>query len=104
MSANERLGLQQPEPVTQTIFYLLARHGGAAIVPIDDVVRDYFSHLSVDKFSRKVLAGAIDLAIVRTDSSSQKSARGVFITDLAAFIDKQRAAAIRERDALRPAA
>jgi hypothetical protein len=51
------------------------------------------------KLLRKVLRGDLALPIVRIETS-QKAAKGVHLSDLAAYIDKRRAAAIRERDLL----
>ena len=64
--------------------------------------RDYFRHLTVDKFLRKVLAGEIDLPVVRMERS-QKSAKGIHINDLAEYFDKQAAAARKECEQLRKA-
>jgi len=64
-------------------------------VSIESVCRDYFRHLTVEKLLRKVLAGQIKLPIVRIEDS-QKAARGVHLSDLAEYIDRQRAKAIKE--------
>jgi hypothetical protein len=72
----------------KTSFLLLAQYDGLAVIPVEWVCRDYFRHLTVEKFLRKVLVGEIALPIVRIESS-QKSAKGVHINDLAAYLDKQ---------------
>jgi hypothetical protein len=82
-----------------TVFFLMAQYGGTPVIPVEWVCRDHFRHLTVEKFLRKVLAGEIDLPIVRMEGS-QKTAKGVHITDLAAYIDKQHEAARKERDQL----
>ncbi|WP_293795049.1 pyocin activator PrtN family protein [uncultured Bosea sp.] len=82
-----------------TVFLLMAQYDGRVIVPLDRVCQDFFCHLSLDKFLRKVGAGEIELPITRIEHS-QKSARGVHLQDLAAYIDKRRAAAVREMKAL----
>jgi hypothetical protein len=46
-------------------------------------------------FQRKVLAGQIKIPITRLESS-QKSAKGIHLQDLANYLDEQRAAAIKE--------
>ena len=53
---------------------ILAFYGGCSVIPLDDVARDWFRNLSADKLQRKVLAGDIDLPIIRIEPS-QKSAR-----------------------------
>jgi hypothetical protein len=78
-----------------TAFLLMAQYNGAAIVPLELVCRDYFRHLTVEKLLRKALAGQIKLPIVRIEDS-QKAARGVHLSDLAEYIDRQRAKAIKE--------
>ena len=62
-----------------TVFLLMARYNGLPIIPVDVVCRDYFQHLNVEKFLRKVLAGEISLPIVRMELS-QKCAKGVPIS------------------------
>ncbi|WP_104012071.1 pyocin activator PrtN family protein [Burkholderia anthinoferrum] len=78
-----------------TVFILMAQYGARAIIPIEDVCRDYFAPLTLPKLLQKISAGDIALPLIRM-STSQKAAKGVHISDLAAFIDKQRAAAIKE--------
>ena len=86
----------------KTTLLLMAQYDGLAIIPVDLVVRDYFRHLTVDKFLRKVLAGEINLPVVRMERS-QKSAKGIHINDLAEYFDKQAAAARKECEQLRKA-
>ncbi|WP_281060566.1 pyocin activator PrtN family protein [Mesorhizobium sp. M2A.F.Ca.ET.029.05.1.1] len=83
----------------RTEFLLMAQYDGAAVIPTEKVCRDYFSHLTPQQFMRKVNSGDIDLAVVRIEPS-QKSATGVHLMDLAAWIDKRRAAAKKENDQL----
>jgi Pyocin activator protein PrtN len=78
---------------------LMARYDGLAVIPLDLVCRDYFRHLTVDKLLRKVMAGDIALPITRMEAS-QKAAKGVHITDLAAYLDRQADAARRECEQL----
>lgn len=82
-----------------TVFLLLAQFGARAVIPIDDVRREYFSHLELDKLLRKISLGEIALPLVRIERSA-KSAKGVYVQDLADYIDTQRAAAVKERDQL----
>jgi len=82
-----------------TLFLLMAQYNGRAVVPIDQVCRDFFGHLTVEKLLRKALRGDLPLPIVRIETS-QKAQRGVHLADLAAYIDKRRVAAVKERDQL----
>ncbi|MBS1164923.1 MAG: hypothetical protein H6R00_948 [Proteobacteria bacterium] len=82
-----------------TLFLLMAQYNAAVIIPLDKVRADFFPHLTMPKLLRKVMAGEIDLPVTRIEGS-QKAAKGVHISDLAEYLDKRRAAAIRERDAL----
>ncbi|SEI99116.1 Pyocin activator protein PrtN [Azotobacter beijerinckii] len=78
-----------------TAFILMAQYNCAAIIPLERVCADYFSHLTPEMFQRKVLAGQIKLPITRVEQS-QKSAKGVHLQDLAEYLDAQRAAAVKE--------
>ncbi|HGM4963236.1 pyocin activator PrtN family protein [Pseudomonas hunanensis] len=78
-----------------TAFVLMAQYNGKAIISIEQLCADYFTHLTPDMFQRKVLAGQIQLPITRLEGS-QKSARGVHIADLASYLDQQRDAARKE--------
>ena len=71
-----------------TQFLLMAQYNGMAIIPLELVCSDYFSHLTPEKMKLKVAAGDIDLPVVRLESS-QKSARGVHLNDLATYLDAQ---------------
>lgn len=83
-----------------TVFLLMAQYDGAAIIPLERVRSDYFNHLTTeDKLWRKILSGAIDLPVVKIEGS-QKAPRGVHLTDLAAYLDAQRAKAVSENDKL----
>lgn len=78
----------------RTEYLLLAQYDGRATLPIETVSRDFFD-LTVDKFMRKVMSGQIPLPIIRMEASL-KAARFVHVSDLAAYLDKQREAATRE--------
>lgn len=78
-----------------TAFLLMAQYDGRAVIPVDDVCRDYFQHLSLEKFVKKVSSGEIRLPMVRMEAS-QKAAKGVHLVDLANYLDQRREAAIKE--------
>lgn len=78
-----------------TAFMLMAQYNGAAIISLERVCADYFTHLTPLVFQRKVLAGEIKLPFTRLEPS-QKSARGIHIADLALYLDHQREAAHKE--------
>ncbi|MER9628351.1 pyocin activator PrtN family protein [Mesorhizobium sp. M0296] len=82
-----------------TAFLLMAQFDGAAVIPVDKVCGSYFSHLTPQQFIRKTTEGEIDLPVVRIETS-QKAAKGVYLLDLAAWIDKRREAAKKECDQL----
>jgi len=73
----------------------MAQYNGRAVIPLADVGRDYFPHLTIEKLSRKAAAGDIPLPVIRIEGS-QKAAKGVHVNDLAAYIDERRAAATKE--------
>lgn len=80
-----------------TVFILMAQYGARAIIPIEDVCRDYFAPLTLPKLLQKIAIGDIALPLVRM-SGSLKAAKGVHIMDPAAYIDKQRAATVRKHE------
>ena len=85
----------------QTSFMLLAQYDELAVIPLEWVRRDYFRHFSsVEKLLRKVQAGEIALPIVRIEGS-QKCAKGVHLSDLASYLDKQAEAARKECEQLK---
>ena len=74
----------------------MAQYEAKSVIPVGVVVRDYFPHLTVDKFLRKVSAGEIALPVTRIEPGSQKGAKGVHLQDLANYIDARREAAQKE--------
>lgn len=87
-------------PPMNTAFLLMAQYNGLAVIPAAVVCHDYFPHLSLDKFVRKVSAGDINIPLIRMEAS-QKCAKGVHLQDLAEYLDVRRAAAKKEADQLR---
>jgi Pyocin activator protein PrtN len=83
----------------KTAFLLMAQYNGKAIIPINDVCRDYFPHLRPTKLVQKISAGEIAIPLVRIESS-QKSAKGVHLADLAEYLDARAEAARKEMIAL----
>lgn len=79
----------------KTLFLLMAQYNGLTIIPLNQVCKDYFTHLTTDMFQRKVMAGQIKIPITRIESS-QKSAKGIHLSDLAAYLDVQRDNALKE--------
>ncbi len=78
-----------------TAFLLMAQYEGRAIIPVEWVCRDYFSHLTPDKFIRKVSLGDLAIPLVRMEAS-QKCAKGVHLNDLAQYLDRRVEAARKE--------
>ncbi|MEP2891372.1 pyocin activator PrtN family protein [Tateyamaria sp.] len=72
-----------------TLFLLMARYNALPIIPIEQVRLDFFNHLSLPKFMRKLNERIIALPVVSLEPS-QKSQRGVHIEDLALFLDNRR--------------
>lgn len=78
-----------------TAFLLMAQYGGAAVIPVEMVCRDYFRHLTPDNLVRKVSAGEIPLPLTRMEDSV-RCAKGVALTDLADYLDRRMEAARKE--------
>ncbi|WP_416768941.1 pyocin activator PrtN family protein [Pseudomonas sp. RHF3.3-3] len=79
----------------KTLFLLMAQYDGQVVIPLKVVCDDYFTHLTPEILQRKVMAGQLKIPITRLESS-QKSARGIHISDLADYLDQQRDSAIKE--------
>jgi hypothetical protein len=71
-----------------TSFLLMSQYEGKAKIPIDQVCRDYFFHLTLTKLIRKISTGEIALPLVRIEDS-QKCAKGIHLTDLARYLDQR---------------
>ena len=78
-----------------TSFLLFTQYGGKAAIPIEDVCRDYFNHLTPEKFLRKVAIGEISIPVIRAEAS-QKCQKSIHLQDLADYLDGRRAAALKE--------
>ncbi|WP_207245658.1 MULTISPECIES: pyocin activator PrtN family protein, partial [unclassified Pseudomonas] len=70
-----------------TLFLLMAQYDGQAVIPLDRVCTDYM-RLTVEKFKRKRLDGEIDIPVVRLGADTQKAALGIYLKDLADYIDR----------------
>jgi hypothetical protein len=81
-------------------FHAAGQYNGLAVIPLEWVQRDYFRHLNVEKLQRKILAGEISLPIVRMEGS-QKTAKGVHVSDLAEYLDRVAEAARTECEQLK---
>lgn len=76
-----------------TLWLLLGMYEGRPFVTATEITRDFFQHLSAEKFIRKVDAGEIDIPLMRIEEST-KATRGVDIRDLATYLDKKRDSAV----------
>lgn len=83
-----------------TQFMLMAQYNGKAIIPLEEVQRDFFPHLKMAQFQAKLLKGDILIPVVRLDPGSQKSAKGVLLTDLANLLEEQNQLLRGRRDEL----
>jgi hypothetical protein len=70
-----------------TAFLLMAQYNGNVIIPLDEVRRNFFSHLTLPKFLRKLSSGDVALPLMRVETS-QKCAKGVHLQDLAHYVDR----------------
>jgi hypothetical protein len=86
--------MTKPTNFNTTLFFLMGQYGMRAVIPADEVCRDFFAHLNLVNFIRRCDDGTIGLPLMRAEPS-QKARRGVHILDLATYIDRQREAAIR---------
>lgn len=93
--------MRAPDPAQPTTVALLREHyGPRVIIPLDRVREDFFDGMSQEHLLRRVSEGKLNLPIVRIDAS-QKSAKGVGLIDLAAYLDQRMEVARKECDQLR---
>lgn len=86
----------------KTVFLLMAQFDGKAIIPVEDVCREYFQHLAPEKFVRKALAGEIALPVVAIEDS-KRAQRGVPLNDLATYLDERMEAGRKDFEKLQEA-
>jgi hypothetical protein len=78
-----------------TFWMLLGRYQSKPIIDINRVCEDFFPHLSPAKFIRKVEDGTIRLPVVKIESS-QKCTKGVYVRDLATYLDDRHQEAVEQ--------
>lgn len=74
----------------------MVRYDAQVVIPVAEVVNDFFPHMTTDTFVRKVSAGTINLPLIRMEPRSQKSFKGVHVGDLARYLEACREAALAE--------
>ena len=88
--------MRAPDPAQPTTVAILReQYGPRVIIPLDRVMEDYFPGVSQEHLLRRIGAGKLDLPVVRIDTS-QKSAKGVALVDLATYLDRRIEAARKE--------
>ncbi|KVX76267.1 pyocin activator PrtN family protein [Burkholderia ubonensis] len=85
--------------MTETLFFLMAQFGPRAVIPLDEVRKEYFNHLDPQVFIRKLVHGEIPLPVLRIEGS-KKTAKGIYMIDLALYIDSRREEVEKERQRL----
>lgn len=55
------------QKMTDTLFFLMAQFGPRAVIPLDEVRKEYFSHLEPHVFIRKLAHGEIPLPLLRIE-------------------------------------
>ena len=86
-----------------TAMLLMAQFGPRAAIPLDEVRKEYFPHLALDKLVTKLNNGDIPLPVTRVEKS-QRGAKFVSLMDLAVYLDTQMEAGRKEYEQLRRAA
>lgn len=72
----------------KTSLILMAQYDGRAIVPLWEICRDYFTHLTPDAFVERAKSGEIQIPIVYMDDG-RRTPRGVHLADLATYIERR---------------
>lgn len=76
-----------------TLWLLLGMYDGRFLIPLEEAVRDHFSHLDPKKLITKVNSGEIKLPVI-TAEDSQRSAKMIDLRDLASYLDERRQEAL----------
>jgi hypothetical protein len=87
----------------KTVLILMAQFGPRVAIPVEDVRREYFSHLETSKFMRKLSSGEIPLPVTRAEKSV-KSVKFISMMDLAIYLDAQMEEGRREYEQMKAAA
>lgn len=85
-------------PCLNTYTMLVLRYM-SPVVPLENVVQDYLSHMSLEIAKRKAVKQELPFPVVRL-GEKQKSSWMVNLSDLAAYIDKQTALAQHDHKAM----
>ena len=85
----------QPRSLNTT-FLLLAQYNGKVVIPLEEVRRDFFSHLTLQKLLRKLSLGDIKLRVRRMDRVTNAPKASICKTDLADYFETRRQAAKKE--------
>ena len=85
--------------MVNTAFLLMAQYNARVVIPLPEVLRDYFGGLSREKFLAKVDKGEIRIPITRMERS-QRGMVGISLVDLAAYLDARMEEARKELEAM----
>lgn len=82
-----------------TTFTMLCMRYMSPVAPLELVVKDYLSHMSLEIAKRKALKQELPFPVVRM-GEKQKASWMVNLADLAMYIDKQTALAQQDHKAM----
>ncbi|BCT88141.1 pyocin activator PrtN family protein [Acinetobacter variabilis] len=80
-------------------FTMLTLRYMSPLVPLENVVEDYLSHMSLEVAKRKAVKQELPFPVVRL-GEKQKASWMVSLVDLAAYIDEQTALAQHDHKAM----
>jgi Pyocin activator protein PrtN len=83
-----------------TAFLLMDQYRGKAVIPAEEVCRDYLRQYTPAIFIEKIRCGELKLPLVEL-GTGQKSTEGVALNDLAEYLDRQIEDAWRNMEAMR---
>jgi hypothetical protein len=92
MAAYKPLDIATAEPVDTA--FVLAMKYRQPYITLEVVIRDFLTHLELGPAKRRANAGTLPFPAFKMDGS--KSAFMVSVADLAAYLDAQRAEALRD--------
>ncbi|EOE6707665.1 TPA: pyocin activator PrtN family protein [Acinetobacter baumannii] len=74
--------------LANSLFLLVARYQ-SPVVPLETIVKDYFSHLQIEEARRKANKQQLPFPVFRSEKDNKKSKWMVNIADLALYLDKE---------------
>ncbi|RZH03129.1 pyocin activator PrtN family protein [Acinetobacter pittii] len=85
--------------LANSLFLLVARYQ-SPVVPLETIVKDYFSHMQIAEARRRANSQQLPFPAFRSEPENKKSTWMVNVADLAVYLDKQSQIAKQDHQAM----